>query len=96
MGNGRHLAVFNMTPAQSVSIVDVRSRTFAGEISTPGCAVIMPVANRDFMMICGDGTLQLIRLAGYTPTVSDSFTPITYGSRAASPGARAAREFSPL
>jgi len=62
LGNGRHFLVFNLTPAQSVSVVDVESRTFVGEISTPGCAMIMPVADNDFMMICGDGTLQLIQL----------------------------------
>lgn len=62
MGNRRHLAVFNMTPAQSISIVDVVDRSFVGEISTPGCAMIMPTGERAFAMICGDGTLQLIRL----------------------------------
>lgn len=62
LGNNRHFLVFNMTPAQSVSVVDVESRTFVGEISTPGCAMIMPVAENDFLMICGDGTLQLIQL----------------------------------
>lgn len=62
MGNGRHLAIFNMTPAQSITIVDVEARTFVGEISTPGCAMIMPVADNDFLMICGDGTLQLLQL----------------------------------
>ncbi len=62
LGNGRHFLVFNMTPAQSVSVVDVESQTFVGEISTPGCAMIMPVAENDFLMICGDGTLQLIQL----------------------------------
>lgn len=61
-GNGRHLTVFNMTPAQSVSIVDVENRSFVGEISTPGCAIIMPIADNDFLMICGDGTIQLIQL----------------------------------
>jgi methylamine dehydrogenase heavy chain len=62
MDNQRHLAVFNMTPAQSVSIVDIRDRSFVGEISTPGCALIMPTGDRGFTQICGDGTLQLIRL----------------------------------
>jgi methylamine dehydrogenase heavy chain len=62
MNNGKHLGVFNMTPAQSVSVVDVESRTFVGEISTPGCAIIMPVADNDFLMLCGDGTMQLIQL----------------------------------
>jgi methylamine dehydrogenase heavy chain len=62
MGDGRHVAVFNMTPAASVTIVDVIDRNFVDEVSTPGCALIMAVGNNDFLMICGDGTLQLIQL----------------------------------
>lgn len=62
LGDGRHFLVFNMTPAQSVSVIDVEDRQFVGEISTPGCAMIMPVAERDFLMICSDGELQLIQL----------------------------------
>ncbi len=67
LGNGRHLAVLNMNPGHSVSIVDVVDRLFIYEISTPGCAVILPVADNDFLMVCGDGTLQLIQLdlSGY-------------------------------
>ncbi len=61
-GNGRYFLVFNMTPAQSVTVVDVENRAFVGEISTPGCALIMPVDERAFLMICGDGMLQLIEL----------------------------------
>lgn len=62
LDDDRHLAIFNMTPAQSVTIVDVRSREFVGEISTPGCALMLPVAHRAFLMMCGDGTLQLVGL----------------------------------
>jgi methylamine dehydrogenase heavy chain len=62
LNDQRHVAVFNMTPAQSVSVVDVVERRFAGEISTPGCAIIMPAGPRGFLMLCGDGTLQLIDL----------------------------------
>jgi len=62
MSGGKHVGVSNMTPAQSVSIVDVENRSFVGEISTPGCALIMPVQNNDFMTICGDGTLMLVEL----------------------------------
>ena len=62
MEDGRHLAVFNMTPAQSISIVDVIDREFDGEIATPGCAMIMPAGDRSLLMICGDGTLQLVEL----------------------------------
>lgn len=62
MNNGRHLAVLNMNPGYSVSIVDVEDRVFIYEASTPGCAVILPVAESDFLTVCGDGTLQLIQL----------------------------------
>jgi methylamine dehydrogenase heavy chain len=62
MGDGRHVGIFNMTPAASVTIVDVVDRSLVGEISTPGCAMIMAVGNNDFLMICGDGTMQLIQL----------------------------------
>lgn len=62
MNNGRHLAVHNMNPGHSVSIVDVADRVFIYEVSTPGCAVIMPVGDSDFLQVCGDGTLQLIQL----------------------------------
>ena len=58
----RHVVVFNMTPAQSVSVVDVVDRKFTGEISTPGCGIIMPAGPRGFLMLCGDGTLQFIAL----------------------------------
>lgn len=60
--DGRHVVTFNMTPAQSVSVADVVDRKFRGEISTPGCAIIMPAGPRGFLMLCGDGTLQLITL----------------------------------
>ncbi len=62
LGNNRHVIVFNMTPAQSVSVVDIEKQMFVGEISTPGCSTIMPVDADGFLMICGDGTLQLIRV----------------------------------
>ncbi len=62
LGNGRHLAVLNMNPGYSVSIVDVVEREFIHEMPTPGCAVILPVAENDFLLICGDGTLQLSQL----------------------------------
>jgi methylamine dehydrogenase heavy chain len=62
LNNGRHLAVLNMNPGHSVTIVDVEDRIFTFEASTPGCAVLMPVSDNDFLQVCGDGTLQLIQL----------------------------------
>jgi len=61
-GDRRFVFVYNMTPAQSVSVVNVESRTFVGELSTPGCGMLMPVEQRSFLSVCGDGTVQLIVL----------------------------------
>lgn len=57
----RFVGVWNITPGMSVSLVDIQTREFVGEISTPGCATIWPY-QRGFFMICGDGALQYISL----------------------------------
>ncbi len=62
LSDRRHVAVFNMDPGQSVAVVDVRDREFVGEISIAGCALIMPVDDRGFLSLCGDGSAQLIRV----------------------------------
>jgi methylamine dehydrogenase heavy chain len=56
------LAVFNMNPAQSISIVDVKNRRFVGEIATPGCSLTYAAGNRRIMMLCGDGALLFVSL----------------------------------
>jgi methylamine dehydrogenase heavy chain len=58
----RFLGLYNMTPAMSVSIVDVEKQSFVGEISTAGCGFVYPVSGRRFMQLCGDGTVQVISL----------------------------------
>ena len=62
LSDRRHVAVFNLDPGQSVSLVDVKDRKFVGEVSVAGCALIMPVAKRGFVSLCGDGSAQLVRL----------------------------------
>ncbi len=60
--DGRFLLIYNFTPAQSISVVDTQSRTFVGEIDTPGCALAFPTGARSFFSICADGTLLDVRL----------------------------------
>ena len=60
--DGRFVYVANMTPATSVSVVDVTERRFVGEIEIAGCNLIYPTGNRSFATLCGDGTLGLIEL----------------------------------
>lgn len=58
----RFLLVYNFTPAQSVTVVDTRTRRFIGEIGTPGCALVYPTGARSFFSICADGALLEVRL----------------------------------
>jgi len=70
------IAVFNFTPAQSVSIVDAKARKFVREIETPGCAEVFAAGPRAFNMICGDGSMLTLMLddAGNVETArSDKF-----------------------
>jgi methylamine dehydrogenase heavy chain len=59
--DGRFLGVWNITPAMSVSLVDVEQEVFLHEISTPGCSGVYPIG-RGFLMPCGMGALQYIGL----------------------------------
>ncbi len=54
--------VYNFTPAQSVSVVDLEKRTFAGEIDIPGCAFVIATGDRGFTSICANGALLTVRL----------------------------------
>jgi methylamine dehydrogenase heavy chain len=58
----RFLLIYNFTPAQSVTVVDLPARKFVGEIDTPGCALVYPTGPRSFFSLCGDGTALAVRL----------------------------------
>ena len=58
----RFLLIYNFTPAQSVTVVDMKSQTFSQEVETPGCALEYPTGPRSFFSICGDGSLALGQL----------------------------------
>jgi methylamine dehydrogenase heavy chain len=60
--DGRFIGVYNMTPAQSVSVVNIQQREFIEEISTPGCAMVYAAGERQFNMLCGDGSLLTVTI----------------------------------
>ena len=53
--DGSLVAVFNLTPMASLSIVDVRERRFVSEVSTPGCSLVYTAGPRRFFMLCANG-----------------------------------------
>jgi len=55
------LGVWNINPATSFSVTNVKTRQFVTEIATPGCAMIYPTQD-GYIMPCTDGTVQYIEL----------------------------------
>jgi methylamine dehydrogenase heavy chain len=60
--DGRYLAVFNLTPMTSLSIVDVRDRRFVAEVPTPGCSLVWAAGPRRFFMLCANGGALTVAL----------------------------------
>ena len=78
----KFLLLYNYTPAQSVSVVDVAARKFIGEIETPGCALVYPTGKRTFFSLCGDGAALQVQLDDNGRAASKSrtaklFDPVT-------------------
>ncbi|MCZ6783771.1 MAG: amine dehydrogenase large subunit [Proteobacteria bacterium] len=60
---GRYLAVLNMTPATSLSIVDLATRTFVTEVATPGCSLVYAAGPSRFLSLCADGSFLTVTVA---------------------------------
>jgi methylamine dehydrogenase heavy chain len=58
----RFLVIYNFTPAQSLTVVDVKARKTVGEIDIAGCALAYPTGPRSFFSLCGDGTALTVKL----------------------------------
>jgi methylamine dehydrogenase heavy chain len=58
--DGRLLLVANMTPATSVTVIDLGSSKVVGEIPITGCAELQLTGNRQFASLCGDGSLLMV------------------------------------
>jgi methylamine dehydrogenase heavy chain len=60
--DGRFLAVFNLTPVTSLSIVDVVARRFVSEVPAPGCSLVFAAGPRRFFMLCANGAALTVLL----------------------------------
>jgi methylamine dehydrogenase heavy chain len=58
----RFLLIYNFNPGQSVSVVDTVSRTFVGEVETPGCTMAFPTGPRTFFSMCADASFLGVEL----------------------------------
>jgi methylamine dehydrogenase heavy chain len=75
--DGRFMAVFNLTPMTSLSIVDVQARRFVTEVSTPGCSLVYGAGPRRFLMLCANGGALVVTVDDQgnaaTPVRTDPF-----------------------
>lgn len=60
--DGRWVAVFNLTPVTSLSVVDVRERRFVAEVPTPGCSLVYAAGPSRFLMLCANGGMLTVTL----------------------------------
>jgi methylamine dehydrogenase heavy chain len=74
----RFLLLYNFTPAQSVSVVDVANRSFLGELDTAGCALVYPTGPRSFFSICSDGSLLEVRIDDAGKAVKSAHSAIFF------------------
>jgi methylamine dehydrogenase heavy chain len=58
----RFALVWNLTPATSVTVVDLDARAVVGVIETPGCSLVYPAGARRFAQLCMNGSLQVVAL----------------------------------
>lgn len=72
--------IYNFTPGTSVSVVDLESREFLGEVPIPGCALVYPMAGRAFASLCADGTMLAVQLDENGMLASAARTEKFFGS----------------
>jgi methylamine dehydrogenase heavy chain len=72
--DGRFMAVFNITPGMSLSIVDVKARQLTAEVATPGCGPVYAGGARRFLLPCANGSALAVSLdeSGHEPHLERS------------------------
>ena len=56
--DGRYGLSYNLAPRTSVSVVDLKSRHYVGEIDIPGCGLIFPQSPNQFTTLCSNGSVE--------------------------------------
>ncbi|MFM7143684.1 MAG: amine dehydrogenase large subunit [Alphaproteobacteria bacterium] len=60
--DGRFLVVFDVAPAQSVTVVDTTTGQVTADQTTPACSLVYPSGPRRFFMLCADGEALVLTL----------------------------------
>ncbi|MEX2489442.1 MAG: amine dehydrogenase large subunit [Pseudomonadales bacterium] len=76
----RWLAVANLSPATSVTLIDLDRREIINEIATPGCSLVYPTGRRGFSSLCADGRFLSTELDEDGNVVAQVRTPSFFSS----------------
>lgn len=57
LNGDKFLAIFNFTPAASVSLIDLETRKIVSETQIPGCGLIYPSGKHGFSSLCSNGAI---------------------------------------
>lgn len=68
----KFLLLFNLTPATSISVIDLDSRKIVNEVQIPGCALAYPTGKRGFSSLCSDGAILATQLDKKGQTASQN------------------------
>lgn len=85
MPGGKFGLIYNFTPEQSLTVLDMEQHKVVGEFATPGCGLTFPTSATQFFMLCSDGSTQpgaldakgQITLAPATPQIFPIDDPVT-------------------
>lgn len=72
--DGRYGLSFNLAPATTVSVVDLKEKKYLGELPIPGCGLIFAAGPSSFADVCSDGTMQTVSITNDGGTLSSSIT----------------------
>ncbi|MEJ2760626.1 MAG: amine dehydrogenase large subunit [Gammaproteobacteria bacterium] len=70
--NDRLLLSFNLTPATSVSVINLDTRKIVNNVEISGCTFVYPTGKRGFTSICADGGLLTTQLDSNGQTVKQT------------------------
>lgn len=73
--DGRFLLYSNLTPATSVTAVDLQGRKIAGEIQIPGCSEVLVLGAREFASVCADGSVLTTQFDDSATATGQKRTP---------------------
>jgi len=76
--DGHLLLVANMTPATSVTVIDIAASKVLGEIPITGCAEFQLTGNRQFASLCGDGSLLKVNFDDSGKSVGEKRSPVFF------------------